>query len=210
MAKPATIPRFATNVGVTNEPTEAKKDAGWIEGEKPPAQSMNWLFRWLYAWVLYLDSLTAEALTWTAKITCTFGTIAVPAVELTSGGIKVSSKPGTSDDPGANTLHAPNIEKAWGVIAVSGGSASIGANSAFNLNAATLTSGYVQVTFRTGFPSGVYVPVAQNGANSAYVMNAEAFSSTTCRIYIRDFAGAVQDPTSGGWVINLRVTGHQT
>jgi hypothetical protein len=39
------IPRWA---GDTIEPPEAKKDAGWLAGDKPPASWENWLRKGTY------------------------------------------------------------------------------------------------------------------------------------------------------------------
>lgn len=70
MAKPTTLPRWATGGGAAvTTPAETKKDTGWTAGEKPPAQYLNWLGKWIYNWCAYLDGLTAEALTWTAAQT---------------------------------------------------------------------------------------------------------------------------------------------
>jgi len=74
MAKPTSLPRWATDVGaMITEPTEGKKDSGWAPLEKPPAQYFNWWQKVVYLWAVYLDGLTNEALTWAAKHTFAAG-----------------------------------------------------------------------------------------------------------------------------------------
>lgn len=72
MAKPATKPRWAdTASGLANQvtPPSGKLDIGWAVQEKPPSTFFNWLFYWIYKWILYLDTITSEVLTWTAAQT---------------------------------------------------------------------------------------------------------------------------------------------
>lgn len=87
MAKPAQLPRWATDAGapVTPEPSEGKKDSGWAPSEKPPHQYFNWWMKLVYLWIVWLDGITNEALTWAAKHT--FG-----------GGLATSVAPTTGDD----------------------------------------------------------------------------------------------------------------
>lgn len=40
------------------EPTEQKKDDGWLRNEKPPANIQNWLHNLADEWLKYLDSLS--------------------------------------------------------------------------------------------------------------------------------------------------------
>lgn len=58
IAKPAETPRWATDGGadVTTPPT-GKQDSGWIN-EKPPRQYFNWLHKWTYLWIAYLENRT--------------------------------------------------------------------------------------------------------------------------------------------------------
>jgi hypothetical protein len=61
MSKPTTLPRWATGgSALVTEPNEAKKDAGWLVSEKPPAQFFNWLFTKIYAWLAFLDAMFAS------------------------------------------------------------------------------------------------------------------------------------------------------
>lgn len=84
MAQPTDLPRWSTDPGTTTEPTEAKKDDGFVAGEKPAAQTHNWLFNTIYLWCDYLKNLTSEALTWTAKQIYSLSPRA-PAFEITDG-----------------------------------------------------------------------------------------------------------------------------
>lgn len=56
-AKPATLPRWATNMGVTTAPTSGKQDTGWTDGEQPSAEVLNWLENLDYQWAQYQSSL---------------------------------------------------------------------------------------------------------------------------------------------------------
>ena len=69
--RPTVKPRWATSdvnngpLGGANviEPTpEAKKDRGWDAGEKPPRETFNWLQRYNYLWIDYLDEVANNAL----------------------------------------------------------------------------------------------------------------------------------------------------
>jgi len=37
------------------EPPEIKKDIGWVAGECPPSQWMNWLSNIIHDWITYFD-----------------------------------------------------------------------------------------------------------------------------------------------------------
>lgn len=37
------------------EPPEHKKDIGWVAGEPPPSQWLNWLSSSIHDWIAYLD-----------------------------------------------------------------------------------------------------------------------------------------------------------
>jgi hypothetical protein len=74
MPKPTTLPRWATGgTAQVVEPTEGKKDTGWVPLEKPPAQYENWARKLVYDWLVYLNGLANEAFTWAAKHTFAAG-----------------------------------------------------------------------------------------------------------------------------------------
>lgn len=59
MAKPSSYPDWTVsnpNFGmVTIEPTGGKKITGWTSNEKPPFQTVNWLFYNIDQWIKYFD-----------------------------------------------------------------------------------------------------------------------------------------------------------
>jgi hypothetical protein len=55
MAKPAQLPEWATDGSADIvEPNLGKKILGWIGGERPPAQVVNWLHRTTHEWIEFL------------------------------------------------------------------------------------------------------------------------------------------------------------
>jgi hypothetical protein len=56
---------------VSVEPDASKKITGWVPGEKPPAQQMNWLFQNLSDWVAHLNNV--GILEWDAATTYQLG-----------------------------------------------------------------------------------------------------------------------------------------
>jgi hypothetical protein len=64
MAKPSIVVNWPATGSIV-EPPAGKKTAGWLPGEQPPAEFMNWLFNFLGQWSSYVDGLeSTEALTW--------------------------------------------------------------------------------------------------------------------------------------------------
>lgn len=60
MTRPNVFPRFATSPPDPlniQEPPEAKKDSGWLLGEKPPFEFFNWMQRLNNEWLQYQDTL---------------------------------------------------------------------------------------------------------------------------------------------------------
>lgn len=61
MPKPTSKPDWTVsnvNFGtVTIEPTSGKKITGWTSGERPPFQTMNWLFYNIDQWIDYFDAV---------------------------------------------------------------------------------------------------------------------------------------------------------
>jgi hypothetical protein len=55
MSKPLVLPRWATISGAVT-PTISRMDNGWLGGERPAAQYMNWLGRTTYDWLAYLNA----------------------------------------------------------------------------------------------------------------------------------------------------------
>lgn len=55
VAKPSSLPVWATTGGTVVEPSAGQKALGWVRGTRPPARWMNWLFNTLYNWTAYQD-----------------------------------------------------------------------------------------------------------------------------------------------------------
>lgn len=60
MAKPASVPTWATDVGAIADPGPARTATGFVTGKKAPAKWFNWLFNKQSAWLSYLNNLHAE------------------------------------------------------------------------------------------------------------------------------------------------------
>ena len=58
MSKPTSTPRWSDVAPgtTTAEPTSGKKDSGFTINERPPARYVNWLFYWIYQWILWLSN----------------------------------------------------------------------------------------------------------------------------------------------------------
>lgn len=72
--KPTVVPRWATDPadpGDLVEPTEDLKDAGWLPGQKPAAQVLNWMLNKGGEWAEYLDEFLDDPHTWNALQTFT-------------------------------------------------------------------------------------------------------------------------------------------
>jgi hypothetical protein len=54
-AKPGSVPRWANVGGAIVIPPDGKKDVGWVAGEKPPAQYLNWFQNLDFQWLDYLN-----------------------------------------------------------------------------------------------------------------------------------------------------------
>ena len=53
-AKPITLPVWATG-GAIATPSGGKQSTGWVTGERPPAQYLNWYQNLVYLWVLFVS-----------------------------------------------------------------------------------------------------------------------------------------------------------
>jgi hypothetical protein len=64
MPKPSSKPNWTVGnpdiATITVEPTNSKKQAGWLPDERPPREFMNWLFFNLGEWVDYLEEVTDD------------------------------------------------------------------------------------------------------------------------------------------------------
>lgn len=65
---PAAVTRWATaplDAGDLVEPDNDTKDEGWHEAQEPAHSFLNYWMNVVYLWLVYLDGLPAEAMTWT-------------------------------------------------------------------------------------------------------------------------------------------------
>jgi hypothetical protein len=73
--------------GTKTEPSAGQKDAGWVVGQKPPAQWLNWWQNAVYQWILWLSVFELQAHTWTDQQTFTAGVNTGPLIaDATVGG----------------------------------------------------------------------------------------------------------------------------
>lgn len=65
MSRPFKLPRWAdVTAGAIVEPTEAQKDSGWADAQKPPAKFLNWLLNGGYEFIKYLDAVVTGSNFW--------------------------------------------------------------------------------------------------------------------------------------------------
>lgn len=118
VAKPASVPRWAEDIGGTPsanivEPASSQKDSGWPGGGyKPPAEFFNWFQQLTYRWILYLQDLENQAITWTAlhvfqkKVTITAGVASNHAGAVIKGDGSGAGVTGTGGDTaGTSGVH---------------------------------------------------------------------------------------------------------
>lgn len=56
MARPASLPRWATSGATITAPSSGKQDTGWTGLEKPSEGVFNWFWNLVYQWLLYLSA----------------------------------------------------------------------------------------------------------------------------------------------------------
>lgn len=167
--KPVKLPRWGDNLADPSdivEPLAGKKDIGWQDAELPPHSYMNWLFNLIYLWTAWLDSLTDQALTWTAAhifqagMTISTGAAVALSVIQTAGfdGMLIT---GHGNVGGKYPLHIKTL------LADGGGANTVG------LQMENDTTGTTAVFGNTG---GGKTVLAQ--ANGVTVIEAQGFNST--------------------------------
>ena len=56
MPRPSDLPEWATAGITTPEPSQPKKEAGWVGGgEKPPLNFFNWWMNLVFLWIQFFD-----------------------------------------------------------------------------------------------------------------------------------------------------------
>lgn len=58
--KPTDLARWADTGGAIVVPPSGKQDVGWVPGERPPAQFLNWLNNLAYQWHAYIDQQATQ------------------------------------------------------------------------------------------------------------------------------------------------------
>lgn len=185
MAKPTQLPRWASGAGavITPEPTEGKKDTGWVVSEKPPAQTFNWWMRRVYEWLSYLDTITNEALTWAAKHTF-------------SGGLATPVPPTAGNDV-VNKTYADDLMTVYGVagsspaagwsfttqVAQRSGRIVLVHFGATRTGAGTMTIGTLPVGIRPSYLIVLPGWLLQGATRSPAFFNFDTDGSISCAIY---------------------------
>jgi len=98
----------AAATAITTQPPAGIADHGWLPGQRPPAQYWNWLWFQVYLWLLWLQDITNQALTWTAAHTFQKGLTATQSTANTNGitstgngqGVGVAGVGGTANGVG--------------------------------------------------------------------------------------------------------------
>lgn len=119
MPKPTQLPEWATSGTNVVEPTAGMKSAGFVAEQKPPAQYVNWLFKLLYDWTVWLNGLTNEALSWGA-----FQTFTARALVNSNGADTYALRAvGIAND---NGIEAQGAGTGKGLVGTGGGSSGTG------------------------------------------------------------------------------------
>lgn len=139
--KPAKLPRWATT-GTKTEPTEGKKDSGYITSEKPSAQVFNWILNTIYLWCAWLDDLANQAFTWTLAHTFQAGVVVTNS---TTNGVGVTAT-GNGNGAGGSFTGGASATRAL-LATATGTSAGVEASS---------VNGYAVQASTTGTGAGVY------------------------------------------------------
>ena len=172
MAQPTDLPRWSTDVGTTTEPTEDKKDEGFVAGEKPAAQTHNWLFNTIYLWCDYLKNLASENLTWTG--THTFSNNTGPSVKQL--GIDVWSGD-RAEGPGVVNMGNTILCRGHGTV--SGGTVTVLSDFGCTI-AADGGGNYIEVTFDTNYTSFGTSYDVHIYANAPHALSSGVFKSYRC------------------------------
>lgn len=53
--KPAKLPAWNTGASNNVEPTAGEKITGWTTNQVPPSSYFNWLFYWIWSWIVYVS-----------------------------------------------------------------------------------------------------------------------------------------------------------
>jgi hypothetical protein len=79
MAQPINVPRWNTDLTNQTEPPAGQKDTGQVAGAPLDSSYFNWILFTIYEWVLWLQGLQGEILTWTGLNTFNAGIVVTKA-----------------------------------------------------------------------------------------------------------------------------------
>ena len=156
--------------------------------------------------------VTATGGTTGKGIVCDGGGAAYVAIDIGVGNAQFTgAQPVATADPGMDQyLCATNVCKAWAMIQVSGGAATLldGYNIA---SVAVVGTTHVLVTFARPFASVNYCPTVSNCDHTANTPNTDftTRAENTIRINWRDDTGAAVDPSVTTLRVALQVMGRQ-
>jgi hypothetical protein len=84
IAKPTTVPDWVTDANAADPtkvdtPPGGLRDVGYAPGQRPAPMHFNWLIYWLCKWILWLNDITNQALTWAERHNFDKGLVATGA-----------------------------------------------------------------------------------------------------------------------------------
>jgi len=145
-------------------------------------------------------------------IVCDGGGASYPAIDIGVGNaVFTGAQPAATANPGADHYLCPtNICKAWAMIEVTGGVATLldGYNIA---SVAVVSTTHVLVTFARAFADVNYCPTVSNCDHTANTPNTDFTTRAvnTIRVNWRDDTGAAVDPSATTLRVALQVMGRQ-
>lgn len=193
----ATVPLIPADV---TAPDTTHMDEGWQDAEEPAHSYFNYWMNLVYLWLVYLDGLTGEALTWTALETFSKG------VSITNDAMSVPAT--VTGDAGAGSTmasvkaHITGIGNSWGshLDPTQGAWAVSGiADSAIQNGGGVL--GFADGTAGSGLAYGGYFQ-GLNGAVGLFATNSQTFNTTWQDQYAAWFRGSFP-AASGGTAVDL-------
>lgn len=134
------------------------------------------------------------------------GQVSVGADVDIGGDLTIGSQPTPTTNPGANTLHATNIPKAWAYVETDGaGNTTV--NDAFNLTSATITGLSIRFTFARAFATANYAVSAVSG-NSASFAVVTSLAATYVDIGVYNVpTAALRDPATFSLRVHVSIMG---
>lgn len=163
-AKPTSTPRWA-DTGVVVEPSEAKKDSGWVAPELPPDTFFNWHQNLVGTWVKWINErLFDDGAEEDFQIKSPSGAVDGGGLSLRGGAPGIAAgNGGDVDVRGGGTGAAGGVGGAVNIVGGVAGSGTSGSVNIMGANSLSGSSGGVVVTGGAG-PTPGAVSVAGGGA----------------------------------------------